>query len=48
MKDPGGIAMKSFLLACAVAVIVTICVGVVFSIADRPADQTYKSSDVRL
>jgi hypothetical protein len=40
--------MKSFLIACAVAIIIAVGAGVVLNIVQQPSDQTFKTKDVRL
>lgn len=40
--------MKSFLVACAVAIIIAVCAGVVLTYVQQPSDLAYKTRNVRL
>jgi len=40
--------MKSFVIACAVAIGIAICAGVVLTFVQQPSDLAYKTRDVRL
>jgi hypothetical protein len=40
--------MKSFLLACAVAIIIAASAGLVLNNIQKPADEAYSTSGVRL
>jgi hypothetical protein len=40
--------MKSFVIACAVAIIIAVGAGVILTMMQEPSAQTFKSRDVRL
>jgi hypothetical protein len=41
--------MKSFLIACAVAIGIAVCAGIVLNVVQRPYTQAFKgTTDVRL